>query len=93
MSYFTRNNLNQKKKQLLSVSITLPMLIFGIGQSLTSSELTNQKNFQLSTPSLTQTVTTSQVRLNSNTSEPDYLAARGDTTKKCNWLGICDSEQ
>ncbi|NEP11852.1 MAG: hypothetical protein F6K14_16910 [Symploca sp. SIO2C1] len=93
MSHLARINLKQKKKQLLSMSITLPMLIFGVSQSVTTSELINRDDFLLSKPSITRTVSNSQAKLNSNTSEPLYLAARGNTTKKCNWLGICDQEQ
>ncbi len=93
MSHLARINLKHKKKQLLSMSITLPMLIFGVIQSVTTPELINRDDFLLSKPSLTPTVSNSQAKLNSSTSEPFYLAARGNTTKKCNWLGICDQEQ
>jgi|GEM_PF-4849743 len=93
MSHLARINLKRKKKQLLNVSITLPMLMFGVSQSVTTTQLINPDNFQLSTPSFTPTVSNFQAKLNSNTSETLYLAARGDTKKKCNWLGICDREQ
>ena len=93
MSPLSRINLKQKKKQLLTVGITLPILTFGVGQAVTSAGLINQEDFQLSTPFPTPTVSTSQAKINSNTSDTFYPAARGDTTKKCNWLGICEQEE
>ncbi|NEP59463.1 MAG: hypothetical protein F6K31_21030 [Symploca sp. SIO2G7] len=93
MSNLTRISLKHKKKQLLTVGITLPILTFGVGQAVTSAELINEEEFQLSTPFPTLTVSISQAKLNSNTSAKFYPAARGDTTKKCNWLGICEQEE
>ncbi|NET55710.1 MAG: hypothetical protein F6K47_05920 [Symploca sp. SIO2E6] len=93
MSHLTIINLKRKKKQLLSVGITLPILTFGVGQAVTSAELINQEEFQLSTLLPIPTVSISQAKLNSNTSETFYPAARGDRTKKCNWLGICDQKE
>jgi len=93
MSRLTKINLKHKKKQLLIVGITLPILSFGVGQAVTSAELINQEDFQLSTPCPTPTFSIFQAKLNSNTPETFYPSARGDTTKKCNWLGICEQEE
>jgi hypothetical protein len=73
------------KNQLLSISMTLPMLLCGAGQSLASIQVINPGNFQLARP----TVRTSQVKLDTQQPPPFFLAAREEPKKECQWLGIC----
>jgi hypothetical protein len=73
------------KNQLLSISMTLPMLLCGAGQSLASIQVINPGNFQLARP----TVRTSQVKLDTQQPPPFFLAAREEPKKECEWLGIC----
>jgi hypothetical protein len=77
------------KKKLLSVSLTLPMLIIGVGQSSASIKAINPGNFQLARPP----ASFSQATLNSQQPPPFLLAARDEDerTKECTYLGICDS--
>ncbi len=72
--------------KLLSISLTLPVLIIGAGQSLVNLKLINQGNSQnpRSAPR------TSQVKLDTQQPPPFLLAARDDEKKECEWLGICD---
>jgi hypothetical protein len=73
------------KNQLLSISMTLPMLLCGAGQSLASIQVINPGNFQFARP----TVRTSQVKLDTQQPPPFFLAAREEPKKECEWLGIC----
>lgn len=67
--------------------MTLPMLLIGAGQSLGNIQVMSQGNFQ----STRQTLTTSQVKLDTQQPPPLFLAAKDDQQRKdeCSWLGIC----
>lgn len=73
------------KRHLLSVSIALPMLISGLGESLTSFQFIHPGRFSFFKP----TVKTSQATLNSQQPPPFLFAARDDKEKECVWLDIC----
>jgi hypothetical protein len=73
------------KNQLLSISMTLPMLLCGAGQSLASIQVINPGNFQFARP----TVRISQVKLDTQQPPQFFLAAREEPKKECEWLGIC----
>jgi hypothetical protein len=74
------------KSKLLIVSLTLPMLIIGVGQNLASLKVVKQGNFQYSRPP----AELSQATLDKPTTAPFYLAARDEQKKECKWVGICD---
>jgi hypothetical protein len=73
------------KTNLLSVSLTLPMLMIGIGQSLASTQVINQEHLQIYRPA----AKTAQAALTKPTTLPFYLAARDEQKKECEWVGIC----
>lgn len=72
---------------LLSISMALPMLLIGAGQSFETIQVMSQGNFQSTGP----TLTTSQVKLDTQQPPPLFLAAKDDQQRKdeCSWLGIC----
>lgn len=73
--------------QLLSVSLTLPMLL-NLGQSLTDTQILNYGKFSHHTP----TGQNFQGKLNSHNPPSLSLASRDETKdeeQKCAWLGIC----
>ncbi len=72
-------------KKLLSISLALPILIIGIGYSLASYKVINQRNSPISQ----STVRTSQVRLKTQQPQPFLISARDEEKKECQWLGIC----
>jgi hypothetical protein len=78
------------KTTLLSVSLTLPILIIGVGQSFASTKVINQGDYQFTRP----TTRTSQATLDSHTSPPFYLAARTtDKEPDCRLAGLCDDDR
>ncbi len=81
-----KNCRNRMKSKLLIVSLTLPMLIIGVGQNLASLKVVKQGNFQYSRPP----AKLSQATLDKPTTAPVYLAARDEQKKECKWVGICD---
>jgi hypothetical protein len=76
------------KKKLLITSLTLPMLLFGAGQSLASTRIVHQDNLQWDRH------TERDLRATLKTQQPPLfiLAARDDRKKECEWLGICDGK-
>lgn len=76
------------KNQLLSISMTLPMILMGAGQSLASIQVINLGNFHFPQP----TMRTSQVKLDTQQPPPFFLAAREEPKKECEWLGICQKK-
>lgn len=73
-------------KQLLSISLALPILMIGAGNSLAKKvTVANQV-----TPKLTESTTrNSQVRLKTQQPRPFLISARDEEKKECQWLGIC----
>lgn len=71
--------------KLLSISLTLPVLMFGAGQTLATLKVTNQGNLQSATP----TSRISQVRLGTQEPPTFLLTARDEGKQECVWLGIC----
>ncbi len=72
-------------RQLLSISLALPVLIIGAGHSLANFKAFNQGN-----SGITQSTTRiSQVRLKTQQPQPFLISARDEETKECQWLGIC----
>jgi len=67
--------------------MALPMLLIGAGQSFETIQVMSQGNFQSTGP----TLTTSQVKLDTQQPPPLFLAAKDDQQRKdeCSWLGIC----
>jgi hypothetical protein len=72
-------------KQLLSISLALPVLIIGAGYSLASHKVINQGN----SPSAQSTSRTYQLRLKTQQLQPFLISARDEEKKECQWLGIC----
>ncbi|MBW4544895.1 MAG: hypothetical protein KME25_10695 [Symplocastrum torsivum CPER-KK1] len=73
-------------KQLLSVVMTLPMVIVGVGLHFANIPLNNLVNLQFTR----QSARISQVTLDSQASSPILQAARDEQNKECQLLGICD---
>lgn len=72
-------------RQLLSISLALPILIIGAGHSLANFKALNQGN-----SGITQSTTRiSQVRLKTQQPQPFLISARDEERKECQWLGIC----
>lgn len=73
-------------KQLLSISLALPILMIGAGHSLAKkAAVTNPE-----TAKLTESTTRiSQVRLKTQQPQPFLISARDEERKECQWLGIC----
>jgi hypothetical protein len=72
--------------KLLSLTLALPILMIGAGNSLAKKiTVANQD-----TPKLTEsTVRISQVRLKTQQPQPFLISARDEERKECQWLGIC----
>ena len=72
--------------KLLSLTLALPILIIGAGNSLAKKvTVANQDTLKLTE----STVRISQVRLKTQQPQPFLISARDEETKECQWLGIC----
>lgn len=70
--------------KLLSLTLALPILMIGAGNSL-AKKVTNQ-----SISKTTQSIAgISQVRLKTQQPQPFLISARDEEKKECQWLGIC----
>lgn len=83
-----RKRMNAK---LLSISMALPMLLIGAGQSFGNLRPISPGDYQSTGP----TPLTSQVKLDTQQPPPLFLAAKDDkqTKDECSWLGICGDTQ
>lgn len=70
--------------KLLSLTLALPILMIGAGNSL-AKKVTNQ-SISKTTQS---TAGISQVRLKTQQPQPFLISARDEEKKECQWLGIC----
>ncbi|HAA31674.1 MAG TPA: hypothetical protein DCE56_33185 [Cyanobacteria bacterium UBA8553] len=77
--------------KLLSISMALPILLIGAGQSFGNVRVINQGDLQSTRP----TLLTSQVKLDTQQPPPLFLAAKDDQQRKdeCSWLGICGDKK
>jgi hypothetical protein len=72
--------------KLLSISLALPILMIGAGNSLAKKVTVANQD----TPKLTESTTRiSQVRLKTQQPQPFLISARDEERKECQWLGIC----
>lgn len=69
--------------KLLSLTLALPILMIGAGNSL-AKKVTNQSNSKTES-----TAGISQVRLKTQQPQPFLISARDEERKECQWLGIC----
>lgn len=73
-------------KQLLSISLALPILMIGASHSLAKKATVAN----LDTPKLNEsTMSISQVKLKTQQPQPFLISARDEEKKECQWLGIC----
>jgi hypothetical protein len=77
------------KKTLLIISMTLPMFLLGAGQSFASTKVINIGNSQF----FRQSVSHSQLKLDTQQPPLILLAARDDQQKECDWLGVCKGDE
>jgi hypothetical protein len=77
--------------KLLSISMTLPMLLIGAGQSLGNVKVISQGGFQSPRPNLRA----SEVKLDTQQPPPLFVAAKDDQQRKdeCSWLDICGDKK
>lgn len=75
-------------KRLLSVSLTLPILLLEVGQSLADSGSSVMQMFVFSRPDQR----TSQVTLDRQQFPVFFLSARKQKPTTCRWAGYCDDE-